>query len=88
VRIGRPPGREADARSTAASAGCRALAKCLAHYAARYADRDRATAEAYRSGAYSMQAIAEYFGVSRMTVSRAVKRHEDAAAEPDVTCET
>ena len=53
-----------------------------------YAERDRATAEAYRSGAYSMQAIAEYFGVSRMTVSRAVKRHEEAAAEPDVTCET
>jgi putative transposase len=66
----------------------RALAQPLADYAARYADRDRATAEAYRSGAYSMQAIAEYFGVSRMTVSRAVKRHEDAAAEPDVTCET
>jgi len=31
-----------------------------------------------------VQAIAEYFGVSGMTVSRAVKRHEDAAAEPDV----
>jgi excisionase family DNA binding protein len=41
-------------------------------------------AEAYRSGAYSMQTIAEYFGVSRMTVSRAVKRGERAA----VTCET
>jgi hypothetical protein len=40
-------------------------------------------AEAYRSGAYSMQTIAEYFGVSRMTVSRAVKRDEKAA----VTCE-
>jgi DNA-binding LacI/PurR family transcriptional regulator len=31
-----------------------------------------------------MHAIAEHFGVSRMTVSRAVKRQEDA----DVTCET
>jgi predicted DNA-binding protein YlxM (UPF0122 family) len=66
----------------------RTLAKPLADYAARYADRDRATAEAYRSGAYSMQAIAEYFGVRRMTISRAVKRHEAGAAEPDVTCET
>ena len=41
-------------------------------------------AEAYRSGAYSMQGIAEYFGVNRMTVSRAVKRDEKAA----VSCET
>jgi len=41
-------------------------------------------AEAYRSGAYSMQTIAGYLGVSRMTVSRAVKRDEKAA----VTCET
>ncbi|AGA91298.1 transposase [Thioflavicoccus mobilis 8321] len=52
----------------------RAVAKPLSHYAMRYPDRDRAMAEAYRSGAYSMQAIAEHFGVSRMTVSRAVKR--------------
>jgi len=62
----------------------RAVAKPLAEYAAGWPDRDRAMAEAYRSGAYSMRTIAEYFGVSRMTVSRAVKRAEDAA----VTCET
>ena len=62
----------------------RAVAKPLAEYAAGWPDRDRAMAEAYRSGAYSMQTIAEYFGVSRMTVSRAVKRDENAA----VTCET
>ena len=55
----------------------RALAKPLADYAARYADRDRAMVEAYRTGTYSMQAIAEHFGVSRMTVSRAVKRQEE-----------
>ncbi|MBK1731185.1 helix-turn-helix domain-containing protein [Thiococcus pfennigii] len=30
------------------------------------------------------QAIAEHFGISRMTVSRAVKRHEDAAAADGV----
>ena len=54
----------------------RPLAKPLEYYAARYADRDEAMAQAYRSGAYSMQAIAEQFEVGRMTVSRAVKRYE------------
>jgi hypothetical protein len=54
----------------------RALAKPLADHAARYADR--AMAEAYRTGAYSMLVIAEHFGVSRMTVSWAVERQEDA----------
>lgn len=59
-----------------------ALAKPLDDFASRYPDRDRALAEAYRSGAYSLQAIAEHFGVSRMTVSRAVKSHEQ---DPSVT---
>jgi putative transposase len=66
----------------------RALAKPLADDADRWPDRDRAMAEAYRTGAYSMQGIADYFGVSRMTVSRAVKRHEDVSATQNVTCET
>lgn len=66
----------------------RALAKPLADYAARWSDRDRAMAEAYRTGAYSLQSIADHYGVSRMTVSRAVKRREDAVAARDVTCET
>ena len=61
----------------------RALAKPLAEYAAGWPDRHRAMAEAYRSGAYSMQPIAEDFGVSRMTVSRAVKRDENAAVTGD-----
>ncbi len=59
----------------------RPLAKSLDSYAVRYADRDRALAEAYRSGAYSMQSIAAHFGVSRMTVSRAVKRCENVIRE-------
>ena len=42
----------------------------------RYGDRDQAIEQEYRTGAYSMQAIAEHFGVGRMTVSRAVKRYE------------
>jgi predicted DNA-binding protein YlxM (UPF0122 family) len=61
----------------------------LAYYAARYPDRDRALAEAYRTGAYSMQSIAEHFGISRMTVSRAVKNNEDDPfVAADVICET
>jgi hypothetical protein len=63
--------------------------KPLAYYASRYANRDRAVAAAYRTGAYSMQTIAEYFGVTRMTVSRAVKSSEEtASAAADVTSET
>ena len=60
-------------------------ARPLNEYAARYSDRDQALAAAYRTGAYSMQAIAEHFGVSRMTVSRAVKNHESVSVETDVT---
>jgi len=54
----------------------RPVAKPLQYYAERWSERDQAIAEAYRSGAYSMQAIADHFGVGRMTVSRAVKNHE------------
>lgn len=52
------------------------VARPLDHYATRFTDRDRAMAEAYRTGAYSMQAIAVHFRVGRMTVSRAVRKHE------------
>lgn len=54
----------------------RPLARALGYYAQRYSSRDRAIAEAYRSGAYSMQEIGAYFRVGRMTVSRAVKKYE------------
>lgn len=49
--------------------------RALAHFAACFTDREHAMAEAYGSGAYSMQAIADHFGVGRMTVSRAVRKH-------------
>jgi hypothetical protein len=66
----------------------RALAKPSAYYASRYRKRDRAVAEAYRTGAYGMQTIGEHFGVSRMTVSRAVNNNEkDISVVTDVTCE-
>jgi len=54
----------------------RPIAKPLSAFSSRYADRDRAMTAANRTRAYSMQAIADQFGVGRMTVSRAVKREE------------
>ena len=68
----------------------RALAKPLDDYASGYADRDTAIVKAYRTGTYSMQAIAEHFGVSRTTVSWAVNNNEHRSVrsvEADVTCE-
>jgi putative transposase len=59
----------------------RLVAKPLADDAARHDDRDQAMAAAYGCEAYSMQAIADHFGVSRMTVSRAVKRFEAEQAK-------
>lgn len=41
----------------------RAVAKPLEYYSAQYADRDATIAQANRSGAYSMQAIAEQLKV-------------------------
>ena len=62
----------------------RPLARPLAYYAEHYEERDQAIAEAYRSGAYSMREIGLYFGVGRMTVSRAVKEHEILHYKTDV----
>jgi putative transposase len=59
----------------------RASAKPLADDASRVPDRDSAIVAAFRSGAYSMQAIAEHVGVSRMTVGRAVRRREGVLGE-------
>lgn len=47
----------------------------LAHYTGD-PDRRRGMARAYRSGGYTMKAIAEHFGVHYATVSRAVRRYE------------
>ncbi|MBK1725053.1 REP-associated tyrosine transposase [Thiocystis violacea] len=54
----------------------RAVPIPLADFAVRYRERDQAIAAAYRTGDYSMQAIADFFGVGRMTVSRAVRQAE------------
>ena len=56
----------------------RPLAKPLNHYQSKHRDPKAAMAAAYASGDYTMQAIAEFFGVHYATVSRAVKAGEDA----------
>lgn len=57
----------------------RSLALSLHAYLSRYPQRDEATAQAYLSGAYSMAQIGQYFGVNSMTVSRAVRKAEQAS---------
>lgn len=54
----------------------RAPGKPIAYYIDRYKEREKAMAEAYRSGTYSMREIGDFFEVSRMTVSRAVSKQE------------
>ncbi|WJW75450.1 transposase [Thiohalobacter sp. IOR34] len=53
----------------------RPLARTLAEYRNEF-PRAEAMARAYLSGAYTMKAIGEFFGVHYMTVSRAVRRFE------------
>lgn len=48
----------------------------LAEYQRRHDNRDEAMASAYASGHYTMHAIAQYFGVHYVTVSRAVRKAE------------
>jgi len=54
----------------------RAVALDLADYRARYPNRDEAMARAYYSTAFTMPQIANAFGVSSKTVSRAVAAFE------------
>jgi putative transposase len=53
----------------------RAPPKPLDYFSRRFKDRDRAMAEAYRSGQYTLAEIGSKFGVSYATVSRAAKAH-------------
>jgi REP element-mobilizing transposase RayT len=50
------------------------VAPSLADYQKKFPDRDTAMAEAYSSHAYSLREIANHFGVSHATASRAVKK--------------
>ncbi len=59
----------------------RPLAKPLDWFARHYSERREAMAHAFAAGVYSMQEIAEHFGVHYSTVSRAV-RWMEADSEP------
>jgi hypothetical protein len=51
-------------------------AKPLSFYKKKYKNRNKAMAEAYRSGNYTLAKVGHEFGVSYATVSRAVKDYE------------
>ncbi len=55
----------------------RPLAKPLSHYQSKYRDPKVAMVAAYATGDYTMQAIADFFGVHYATVSRAVNAAEN-----------
>ena len=61
----------------------RSAAKPLEYFSTQYLNRDEAIAAAYSTGAYTMQAIADYFDIGRMTVSRAVRRFEVKGTEDE-----
>jgi hypothetical protein len=54
----------------------RSVALSLDEYRMRHPDNDKAMAQAYLSGAYTMAQIGQHFGVHYMTVSRAVRKRE------------
>lgn len=63
----------------------RPLAKPLAFFEHAYPDRREAMASAYLSGVYTMEDIADHFGVHYSTVSRAVHRVEASVASSSLT---
>jgi REP element-mobilizing transposase RayT len=67
---------EKDALREVPKAQRQLVSASLAEIATNSPDRDQAMARAYRSGVYTMKAIAEHFGVHYITVSRAVRRVE------------
>jgi putative transposase len=66
----------------------RSLALSLESYAAQSNHRNQAMALAYQSGAYTMQQIAEHFGVHYRTVSRIVRAAELNLVNDDKTTVT
>ncbi|GLR11223.1 transposase [Chitinimonas prasina] len=53
----------------------RPVGKPLGWYAGQYPERNTAIVEAYRSGGYTLQEVAEYFGLHYASVSRIVSRN-------------
>ena len=56
----------------------RPLARPLSHYQDIYPDTRAAMVAAYATGDYTMQAIADFFGVHYATVSRTIRKGEGA----------
>ena len=48
----------------------RSVAKPLECFTTHYLNRDEAIAAAYGTGAYTLQAVVDYFDIGRMTVNR------------------
>lgn len=59
----------------------RPIAKSLSHYEKSHPNRDEAIVNAYATGDYTLQDIAEYFELHYTTISRLVKRHEQSDVE-------
>ncbi len=59
----------------------RPIAKSLSHYEKSHPNRDEAIVNAYATGDYTLQDIAEYFELHYTTISRIVKRHEQSDVE-------
>ena len=74
VARGRKYAQDAGATAHAPRVQRRIAALTLAGYEARFACRDTAMSEAYRSTAFTMAQIAAHFGVSSKTVGRAVNK--------------
>lgn len=55
----------------------RLVAKPLDYYQTKHRDTKTAMAAAYATGDYTLQTIADHFGVHYATVSRAVRRSEE-----------
>jgi transposase len=53
------------------------MARDLRTYTQNSGDRDAAMAQAFATGAFTMSAIADAFGVHYATVSRAVRKEKD-----------
>lgn len=67
---------DAEALREISKAHRRSVALPLDDYRRRHPNKDEAMAQAYRSGAYTMAEIGQFFGVHYMTASRAVRKFE------------
>ena len=60
----------------------RPIAKPLDYYQDKHKDAKQAMVAAYSTGDYTMQALADYFGVHYATVSRAINQNKSGKGQP------